>query len=43
MIELAKGMAKDNFWKRGDVELMKAWVEDLISVGYQFPVPVHSY
>ena len=32
-------MANNNFWEEGDVSLMKAWVADLQSIGYIFPVP----
>jgi hypothetical protein len=30
-------MAENNFWEEGDVTLMKAWVNDLVKLGYKFP------
>lgn len=32
-------MADNQFWEEGDVALMKAWVQDLQTVGYRFPKP----
>lgn len=40
IVQLAQGMADNEFWKQGDAELVKAWVSDLSAVGYEFPEPV---
>ncbi len=36
---LLQAMADNQFWEEGDVALMKAWVQDLQTVGYRFPKP----
>jgi len=35
--ELTAHMAAQNFWGSQEVELVDAWIEDLIDAGYQFP------
>ncbi|MDZ4152651.1 STELLO glycosyltransferase family protein, partial [Methylicorpusculum sp.] len=35
--ELTAHMAAQNFWGAKEIELVDAWIEDLIDVGYQFP------
>jgi hypothetical protein len=30
-------MAEGGFWDEGDALLMKAWVKDLMKLGYRFP------
>eukprot|EP01114_Cavostelium_apophysatum_P002245 TRINITY_DN11979_c0_g2_i1.p2 TRINITY_DN11979_c0_g2~~TRINITY_DN11979_c0_g2_i1.p2 ORF type:complete len:403 (-),score=92.39 TRINITY_DN11979_c0_g2_i1:1387-2595(-) len=40
ILDLSKAMVEKNYWKIGDAKLMKAWLEDLIAVGYEFPDPV---
>lgn len=37
MVEVAEAMAETGFWGQEDVALMRAWVTDLDTVGYQFP------
>lgn len=37
MLELMYDMVKNIFFEPGDFYLMKAWIEDLYSIGYQFP------
>ncbi|GFR73884.1 conserved uncharacterized protein [Elysia marginata] len=34
-------MAEQNFWKAGDIEVTKLWLEDLVRVGYRQPKRVH--
>jgi len=41
ILDLAKAMVDKNFWKAGDAYLVKAWLEDLIAVGFKFPAPVN--
>jgi len=40
ILDLAIAMVEKDFWKVGDARLVKAWLEDLISVGYEFPSPI---
>lgn len=42
ILELSKGMVENGFWFINDAKLMKAWLEDLIAVGYVFPKPAQS-
>ncbi|CAF1684991.1 unnamed protein product, partial [Adineta ricciae] len=35
--ELARDISRGGFWKWKEVEIIDAWLEDLRSVGYQFP------
>ena len=37
ILSLVADLARGGFWKRQDAELTVAWLQDLISVGYQFP------
>lgn len=37
VIELSIAMATEGFWKWDDVELVKLWLTDLISLGYKMP------
>lgn len=37
MLHLAEDMAKNNFWKEEEVQLISAWVADLKDLGYQPP------
>lgn len=37
ILELSFAMAEHGFWGFGDVELTRAWLRDLISVGYEPP------
>ncbi|PAV64696.1 hypothetical protein WR25_17882 isoform H [Diploscapter pachys] len=36
-IELAEQFGKMEFWQEDDVDLVKEWIHDLISIGYAFP------
>lgn len=40
ILELSKAMVENKFWKYDDAKLTKAWLEDLIAVGYEFPTPI---
>ena len=37
ILSLVADLARRGFWRRQDAELTVAWLQDLISVGYQFP------
>jgi len=37
VMELSLGMAKERLWKADDVELIKLWLMDLISLGFKVP------
>jgi len=40
ILDVAIEMAERDFWGVNDAVLMKSWLEDLIAVGYEFPLPV---
>ncbi|CAF4006231.1 unnamed protein product, partial [Adineta steineri] len=40
--QLARDIAKNDFWKWKEVDIMDAWIADLESVGYKFPSIVPS-
>ena len=37
VLELSIAMAEEGFWEAGDAWMTKAWLEDLIAIGYQQP------
>lgn len=37
VLDLSLGMAKEGLWKADDVELIKLWLMDLVSLGFQIP------
>ncbi|XP_022789850.1 probable glycosyltransferase STELLO1 [Stylophora pistillata] len=37
VLDLSIAMVREGFWEMKDVMLTKAWLEDLVSVGYQMP------
>ena len=37
ILSLVTDLTRRGFWRRQDAELTVAWLQDLISVGYQFP------
>uniref|UniRef100_A0A914WT72 Uncharacterized protein n=1 Tax=Plectus sambesii TaxID=2011161 RepID=A0A914WT72_9BILA len=36
MLELSSGFVRERFWTEDDVEMIKAWIKSLKSVGYEF-------
>lgn len=40
MLDLMGAMVERKFFGIEDLHLMKAWIEDLYSVGYEFPLPI---
>jgi len=42
ILDLSKKMVEHGFWEIDDARLMKAWLEDLQSIGYEFPEPASS-
>ncbi|KAK6745815.1 hypothetical protein RB195_012123 [Necator americanus] len=36
-VELAEELGRNNFWQRRDGLMMKLWIDDLRSIGYEFP------
>ena len=37
IVDLSVAMAREGFWKDDDVTLVKSWLTDLVSLGYQIP------
>lgn len=37
IVQLARAIAQAHFWDHEEIEIMKAWISDLHSLGYKFP------
>eukprot|EP00761_Pharyngomonas_kirbyi_P006886 gb/GECH01006895.1/.p1 GENE.gb/GECH01006895.1/~~gb/GECH01006895.1/.p1 ORF type:complete len:771 (+),score=111.69 gb/GECH01006895.1/:1-2313(+) len=38
MLSLSKDMAKQGFWRDNEIPIIRAWIQDLKNIGFQFPL-----